>query len=123
MSTTQFPKLNLQTGCINSRPMARAIPEYDKKLVGTRIIHLRVAKNDMAQKTLAAAIGINPQKLWNYESGTDALPVEHAAAICTVTGANFDYLYRGILGGLPPDLIEEIIKVQTNPPKKRSRRA
>jgi DNA-binding XRE family transcriptional regulator len=116
--------LSIQAHCITfPATMADPIPEYDKELVGKRIVDLRAAKSGMAQNTLAAAIEITPQKLWNYESGTDQLPLEHAAKICAVTGANFDYLYRGILGTLPPDLLAAILEVRKAPPKRRARRA
>lgn len=123
MSTNRNSKLIVQSVCTTFRAMARQIPEYDKALVGERIVHLRAAKNKMQQKILAEAIGITPQKLWNYESGTDLIPVDVAAKLCAVTGANFDYLYRGIMGTLPPDLMAAILEAMKAPPRKPARRA
>lgn len=124
MSTTENPELNIQAGCSTVPDMARGpeLPDYHQKRVGRRIVLLRLAKGKMKQKDLAAHIGISPSKLWNYESGSHKLPQRLAAAICTVTGANFDYIYRGQMGTLGDDLRKALLEAEKSPPSRPSRR-
>ena len=95
--------------------MARrpTLPEYDKRLVGERITVLRHAKG-WQQKALAEMIGegLTPQKLNNYERGRDLIPVHFAARLAVLTGAGFDYIYRGMLGNMPGELAEKVAKLQ-----------
>jgi len=104
--------------------MARrpALPEYDKRLVGERITLLRHTKN-WQQKTLAEMIGegLTPQKLNNYEKGRDLIPVHFAARLAILTGAGFDYIYRGMMSNMPADLAEKVAKLQQNPPSSARR--
>lgn len=99
--------------------MARrpTLPEYDKRLVGERISLLRQAKH-WQQKTLAEMIGegLTPQKLNNYERGRDLIPVHFAARLAVLTGAGFDYIYRGLMGNMPGELAEKIAKLQQASP-------
>src|SRR3954452_21296351 len=89
------------------------LPEYDKRLVGERISLLRHAKS-WQQKTLAEMIGegLTPQKLNNYEKGRDLIPVHFAARLAVLTGAGFDYIYRGMMGNMPGDLAEKVARLQ-----------
>lgn len=97
-----------------------SLPEYDKRRVGERLTTLRQAR-EWQQKTFAEMLGagMTPQKLNNYERGRDLLPVHYAARVCALTGANFDYIYRGLLGGLPGDLAAKL----TPPGQAAKRRA
>ena len=83
--------------------------EYDKSEVGKRIRLVREAKG-MRPTDLAAALGISPQKLWNYESGTVRIPPEHAGKLCSETGVDFDYIYRGMIRDIEPGLKQAILK-------------
>src|SRR6187455_3060391 len=89
------------------------LPEYDKRLVGERISLLRQAKS-WQQKTLAEMIGegLTPQKLNNYEKGRDLIPVHFAARLAILTGAGFDFIYRGMMGNMPGELAEKITKAR-----------
>ncbi len=92
------------------------LPEYDKVHVGRRFELLRKLYG-MTQTEWAAAIGgrCSPQKIWNYERGQDQLPVPYAARACVLTGASFDYLYRGMSAGMPSKLRRQIIQFQEQP--------
>lgn len=98
--------------------MARrpTLPDYDKRLVGARITLLRQAKS-WQQKTLAEMIGegLTPQKLNNYEKGRDLIPVHFAARLAILTGAGFDFIYRGMISNMPSDLAEKVAKLQQTP--------
>ena len=100
------------------------VPPWDKKRVGQRIATLRAAKG-WQQNTLAEIIGspATPQKINNYENGRDLIPVHIAGRLCAVTGANFDYVYHGLMGSLPGDLAEAIAKVEKDAGKTAFRRA
>ena len=93
------------------------LPEYDKRLVGERISLLRHAKS-WQQKTLAEMIGegLTPQKLNNYEKGRDLIPVHFAARLAILTGAGFDFIYRGMISNMPADLAEKVAKLQQTTP-------
>lgn len=105
--------------------MARrsTIPAFDKRLVGERISLLRQAKG-WQQKVLADLIGegLTPQKLNNYEKGRDLIPVQFAARLAILTGAGFDYIYRGMANNMPGELAERIAKLH-QAPRGASRRA
>lgn len=85
------------------------LPEYDKIYVGLRFKALRKTRG-MTLSAWAEAIGLNcsPQKICNYEQGEDQVPIQYAARACVLTGANFDYIYRGMLTNLPTRLAKEI---------------
>jgi len=104
--------------------MARrpTLPDYDKRLVGERITLLRHAKS-WQQKTLAEMIGegLTPQKLNNYEKGRDLIPVRFAARLAILTGAGFDYIYRGMMSNMPGELAETVAKLQQTPPSSARR--
>lgn len=105
---TKYPDL-LNSGTVPAMP---PLPEYDKANVGKRIVLLRAAKDGMEQTQLASGMGITPQKLNNYEKGRDLIPVHEAVKLCAVTGANFDYLYRGLMDRLPPTLLDALLQAE-----------
>jgi transcriptional regulator with XRE-family HTH domain len=124
MSTCRISKSTVQAGCsiVPAMPEPRRLPEYDPVLVGERILRLQIAKG-LDQIGLAGLVDISPQKLNNYIKGRDLIPVPIGARLCTVTGANFDYLYRGLMGSLPGDLAAKLAEVDLSRPAKRAKRA
>lgn len=84
-------------------------PAYDKLYVGQRVKLLRKIYG-MTLVDWATAIGdkCSPQKICNYEQGEDQLPLHFAAKICIITGVDFDYIYRGMLSGVPKTLVRKI---------------
>lgn len=116
MSTFKNVQLSIQRHCTTLPGVAKAVDnlkELDQHAVGRRITVLRGAKN-IKQATLARMIGggMTPQKLNNYEKGRNLIPPHEVGRLCAVTGANFDYIYRGQLAALPSDLIEGIAKAE-----------
>lgn len=89
------------------------LPEYDKVYVGLRF---RVLRNTLGLTLTewSDAIGLKctPQKICNYEIGDDQVPIQFAARACALTGAHFDYIYRGIHSGLPAKLKRQIIAIE-----------
>lgn len=85
------------------------LPDYDKVHVGRRFEALRAARG-MTPTEWALAIGdkCSPQKIWNYERGHDQVPLQYAARACILTGASFDYIYRGSLAGLSNKLVAQL---------------
>lgn len=90
-----------------------ALPEYDKMYVGRRFEILRKVRGATPAEW-SRAIGYNctPQKIWNYERGQDQVPVPYAARVCILTGASFDYLYRGMYTGVSKSLRRKIEVVE-----------
>src|SRR4051812_42473633 len=100
-----------------------AVPEYDKTHVGRRFRLLRLIRG-FAPTAWAAEIGekCTPQKICNYENGDDQVPLVYAARACVLTGANFDYIYRGIVTHLPKELLIRLIEAGQPPmPPERKR--
>lgn len=100
------------------------LPEYDKVCVGRRFKTLRKTRG-MTLTEWSNAIGLrcSPQKICNYEQGEDQVPVQYAARACILTGASFDYIYRGILSGLSNDLVKRITAAENDPsPERRHHR-
>lgn len=124
MSTSRTAISTLQPGCIALAAVAKR-PATDQKSVGERIVLLRRAKGGMMQKTLAQLMGrgMTPQKLWNYESGQDMIPVPAAIDICLATGSDLDYIFRGITGQLPPDLQQKLAELGEEAKTKSLKRA
>lgn len=78
-----------------------------KKAVGARIVEGREALG-RTQANVAKALGISPQRLSNYETGSRPLDIELASKLCDNFGLTLDYLYRGQLYGLPRELADRI---------------
>ena len=105
------------------------IEEYAKERVGERVRLLLEAKGlrqNMASEMMER--GMTPQKLNNYVSGREQIPVHWAGRLCAVTGANFSYIYGGDIGSLPADLARRILDLQNAPrtapePRRRVRRS
>ena len=101
-----------------------ALHEADDTEVQGRLRLLRLAMGH-SQVVMAGLLGsgMTAQKWNNYERGRDRIPVDMAIRLCTVTGANLDYIYRGIMGSLPSDLIQKIQEARqkdAEPPLKKA---
>lgn len=124
MRISQWPK-NSNSGMFAAN---MALHEADDTEVQGRLRLLRLAMGH-SQVVMAGLLGsgMTAQKWNNYERGRDRIPVDMAIRLCTVTGANLDYIYRGIMGSLPSDLIQKLqevrLKEAEQPPKKASARS
>lgn len=103
-----------------------AVPEYDKINVGRRFRKLRIVRG-MTPTEWSVAIGdkCTPQKICNYEAGDDQVPLQFAARACILTGASFDYIYRGMVEHLDRELLIKLLEVDdtaTNGAPKSKRR-
>lgn len=126
MSSYRYSQSTLQIYCSRLLPMAAA-SKTENVEVGRRILLLCMAKG-WEQTKFSALIGpgVSPQQLNNYIKGRHKLPTLIAARICTTTGSDFDYLYRGLMDRLPEDLIDGIAEAErdlakTPQPRKRKR--
>lgn len=107
MSTIKTAQLNLQSGFAMVPP---AMAEGDAKDIGRRLRAIRTALG-LKQNVMAARIGEadgGPQKWNNWEHGRDRIPVPSAIKVCIASGATLDYIYRGLMGGLPSDLAQRL---------------
>jgi transcriptional regulator with XRE-family HTH domain len=87
-----------------------------------RLLRLAVGRSQVALADLLQN-GMTSQKWNNYERGRDRIPVDVAIRLCVVTGANLDYIYRGIMGSLPSDLIQKIQEVRQREAEQPTKRA
>lgn len=63
-----------------------------------------------------------PQKICNYEIGDDQVPLQFAARACILTGASFDYIYRGMVEHLDRALLIKLLEVDAaSTPQARKR--
>jgi DNA-binding XRE family transcriptional regulator len=100
--------------------MAKQLNEIEQ--IAHRLELLRLAL-ELTQVGMASRIGngLTPQKWNNYERGRDRIPVDVAIRLCITSSATLDYIYRGIIGGLPTMLVKRLEELDR--PAKLSKRA
>lgn len=91
--------------------MARNPIEHPESVaaIAKRLKLLRGALK-LTQAVMARAIGSSTDgQLWgNYESGARRISTDHALALCRAFGVTMDWIYRGRIDLVPPDLREKI---------------
>lgn len=97
--------------------------------IGRRLGALREAMG-LSQVTISQRLGLGPipggpQKWNNWEHGRNQIPPDHATALCIMSGVDLDYIYRGNMDRVPPELQPGIYAVLGEPKKaaKRPRKA
>lgn len=88
------------------------LSELDKARVGWRLRVIREAKG-WQQNHFAEMIKEDPTKLANYESGRHLLPTLIGDRVCALSGADFDYLYRGIGRNIDPKFMRELTAAES----------
>lgn len=68
---------------------------------GRRLAATRRALGFDSQIDFAAAAGMSPQALNNYEKGRSRPALDVALVLCDRFGLTLDWIYRGDPGGLP----------------------
>lgn len=57
------------------------------------------------QAFMGRLVGAKTHAAWNnYERAIRRISVDHALRLCAVMGVTMDWIYRGNLSGLPPDV-------------------
>lgn len=74
------------------------------------------------QAEMGRRVGISAQAWSNNELGRDLISLKQAMKICVATGVGLDWIYRGLMHGLPHDLAVKINSLPA-PKEKRSKRA
>ena len=77
-------------------------------VVGERLKSLRKATGMKMQKEAAELLGVSVSRYNNWESGDNLIGVVYATKFAEITGANLDYIYRGLPSGLPMHLIQAL---------------
>jgi transcriptional regulator with XRE-family HTH domain len=95
------------------------MPIQDIQQIAARLKAVRQACG-MSQTMLVMRMGsgMSNGKWNNYERGRDRITPENAVRFCIVTGATMDYIYRGMMGGLPTDLLSKMKEPPAKPPRK-----
>lgn len=109
MTISQWPE-NSNSGMFAAN---MASPEIEESEVHGRLRLLRLAMGH-TQVVLASLLGngMTAQKWNNYERGRDRIPVDIAIRLCTISGANLDYIYRGLMGSMPSDLLKKLHEIR-----------
>lgn len=124
MSSTVLRNLRVQPFCSTIAAMMAVgskLPPTHKIPVGERLMLLRMTKG-WKQNTFARLIGIEPQRLWNWEHGLHAIPNEYLGKVCSLTGANPNYVLWGDKGHLSPVLIESLAEQEKNLASEKGKR-
>ena len=85
-----------------------AIPKIDLAGVGLRLEALRAATG-LEKRVFAATVGIDKSSYSKIIQGEKPLKAEMGYAVAMRWNVSMDYLYRGVLDGLPPNLSATII--------------
>ena len=108
MSTIESAQLPIKDGFAIVRA---EMADTDTKEIGKRLATIRRALK-LSQKVMAFRIGETqeggPQKWNNWERGRDKIPVPAAIKVCIVSGADLDYIYRGLMGGLTDEFTAKL---------------
>ena len=78
-------------------------PEQTARAVCGRLSRLRVALG-LKKGEIAARAGLTPSQWSNYEAGIRMPNLEDMIRLADEVGASLDYIYRGLVGGLPHEL-------------------
>ena len=88
--------------------------------IGDRLRLIRLAygvtqgrTRGLSQTAICELAGISKQAWNNAETGDNRIGLDNAIRLCRVTGASLDYVYRGLLAGLPHELAVEIQNLET----------
>lgn len=75
---------------------------------------LRRARKALGYKQGEAAqiSGITQQRWYNYEAGIRSPGIDAVRTFCNKTGLTMDYVFRGVMTGLPQDLSSKIIEME-----------
>ena len=76
--------------------------------IGERLRLLRVAAGYPNQVEYADAMNISPQRYNHWERGRRLPDLWAIGRICAMTGATADWIYFGVVGAMPIDLMRRI---------------
>lgn len=105
-----------------------SLADHDQRAVGRRLKALHLAKG-WEGKTFASMLkgGMTPQKLTNYESGTNMVPIDVAIRAGMLTGVDILFIYQGRFDNVDPafavqisNKLAEIEKAPKTRPRKRA---
>ena len=102
--------------CVFSTPgradidgMAKAARPSDiKVMAGLRLRAARIALGILRQEALAKLLGVTPTAYSNYENGTRLPDVYAMVRLLEVTGIGPDWIYGGLLRGVPFELANKL---------------
>lgn len=87
---------------------------FHPEAVGRRVAALRM-HHGLNQAEFAASVEIDPTSYGRIEKGTKPLKADMAYRIAERWGVSMDFLYRGRLTELPPNLADSLMKNLTTP--------
>jgi transcriptional regulator with XRE-family HTH domain len=84
------------------------------KSIGQRLKWTREA-NGLTQAAWCRLVGIEAQAWNNYERGSRRISLDQALKVCKAAGVSLDWIYRGLIFGLPSELaaaLQELARVE-----------
>jgi transcriptional regulator with XRE-family HTH domain len=82
---------------------------HSREAISRRLKLLRIV-HGKTQQQMADLIGI-PQPSWGYyEKHKRQITTDHALRLCNVFGVNLDWIYRGNISQLPPELVDRLMR-------------
>lgn len=90
----------------SEREALRSSPSIGERL---ELVRAAMGKN---QKAFANAAGVACSTYSQYKTGTSSPALEEAHKLCDHWGITLDWIYRGDMRGLSPDLIAAIEAMQ-----------
>lgn len=82
-----------------------------RRMTGDRLRMSRIALGK-TQAELARVLLISPQRWNNYERGARPIDIEFAVRLCERFGLTLDWLYRGVMSGLPFELAQRLGSIE-----------
>jgi ribosome-binding protein aMBF1 (putative translation factor) len=77
------------------------------RIIGQRL-RLAIQTTGRSQKFIAEQFGVSPSKLNNWLAGTHYPNQEFVTAFCERYGITTDWIYRGVVSGMPKDLADKL---------------
>jgi DNA-binding XRE family transcriptional regulator len=107
----------LNPGMVMPRPTSSSLEAIADRLVASR------EALEISQVDLCKRCGLKTNAYNQYETATSRINVDAAQALCDNLGYTLDWIYRGVINGLPFDLATKIAQRQAlgRTPKRRAR--
>lgn len=94
--------------------------------IGNRLFKVRWVAGygeEGQQQDFATEAKVPEKSYSHWETGRVAVPVQHALNLCEfLPGLTLDYIYRGGMDYVPPELGRRLRKAPDRPPTRRGRR-
>lgn len=103
--------------------MGKGLP-MDRRAAGTAEVaeRLRISREalKLTQARLCRITGISAAAWNNAETGDARIGIDNAILLCDATGLTLDWVYRGRRETLDPDILEAIVRLETEERRRKN---